>query len=117
MNRAAERYIPKCAHCHEPFGRLADIFDFHGSGRCREAQISAALRPFFEEVKQMRVIMEESTVRPCGHPALTKVVNAECGGGQSTTYRCAYCRELLTVSIKPMEIAVHYGKPPENISY
>jgi hypothetical protein len=51
--------------------------------------------------------------KQCPHPSLVRVVNAEFGGQDSTTYRCDDCRDLLTVSIKPFEIKVTRGRPPK----
>lgn len=45
---------------------------------------------------------------PCNHPRLIQIQNPEMGG-IATTYQCLQCKNLLTVTIAPMEIEIQFG--------
>jgi transposase-like protein len=47
----------------------------------------------------------------CTHPHLTHVINSSFGGLASTTYRCQECKQLLTVTLKPLApVKITYPK-------
>ena len=47
----------------------------------------------------------------CAHMQLIKVTNLDGGGEASSIYHCQLCKQLLTVTIKPYEVAVRNLDP------